>query len=197
MNFTDSDNYVTVGGDFTTVFDAEDYMAMVNSLDEVSVILHAHLILEEFLNIWSSRLTNTTDIFDGVFVPFKTKLVICKNLGLSSEYVEVFDKFNQVRNKFSHQRKFKLEQSLLKSLSGKVNSLESGHKMLPCEEFEIYLSGLDQCGQHCNVTFRWENADLKKKIVILFIVFILKLVQWMQHEFIKRGIEYKLIVAAL
>lgn len=49
-------DHVGVGGDFARVFDAEDYMAMVNALDEATVVLRAHLVLEEFLNIWPREL---------------------------------------------------------------------------------------------------------------------------------------------
>lgn len=75
--------HVNVGGDFARVFDFEDYLGMVSSIDETSVVLRAHLILEEFLNIWASRCTRTDDLFAGTFVPFKTKLCVCQNLGLS------------------------------------------------------------------------------------------------------------------
>ena len=39
--------YVGVGGDFGRVFDPEDYLTMVNALDEATVVLRAHLVLEE------------------------------------------------------------------------------------------------------------------------------------------------------
>jgi hypothetical protein len=91
----DPETHVGVGGDFERVFDHEDYLIMFNSLDEVSMVLRAHMILEEFLNIWCSRTTGTVHLFDGTFVPFKTKLVVARNLGLASEYEEVLDKFNE------------------------------------------------------------------------------------------------------
>jgi hypothetical protein len=56
---------VGVGGDFDRVFDPEDYLTMVNALDEATVVLRAHLVLEEFLNIWASRVTATEDLFEG------------------------------------------------------------------------------------------------------------------------------------
>ncbi|MCK0507274.1 hypothetical protein [Aromatoleum anaerobium] len=98
---------------------------MFNSLDEASVVLRAHLILEEFLNIWCGRLTGTDDLFAGTFVPFKTKLVVARNLGMASEYVEILEKVNEVRNRYSHRRKYVLEQSTLDGLKNKVNALPS------------------------------------------------------------------------
>jgi hypothetical protein len=86
-----SAQYVGVGGDFGRVFDPEDYLTMVNALDEATVVLRAHLLLEEFLNIWASRNTKTENLFDGAFVQFNTKLVICRNLGLDAAFTEVID----------------------------------------------------------------------------------------------------------
>lgn len=128
--------HVSVGGDFTRVFDYEDYPGMVNSHDEASVVLRAHLILEEFLNIWSSRSTRTEDLFAGAFVPFKTKLCVCRNLGLSNDYVEVLDKFNDIRNRYSHRRTYALEVNTLDSLRKKVDALTSNTKFLPCDQFD-------------------------------------------------------------
>ena len=119
------ETHVGVGGDFARVFDHEDYLIMFNSLDEASVVLRAHLILEEFLNIWCSRLTGTEDLFAGTFVPFKTKLVVARNLGLSSQYDEILDKFNELRNRYSHRRKYALQLSSLVVLKDKVNALPS------------------------------------------------------------------------
>jgi hypothetical protein len=82
---------------------------MLNALDKASVILRAHLILEEFLNIWCSRLTQTDDLFAGTFVPYKTKLVVAQNLGLDKDYENILDKFNEIRNRYSHRRKYALE----------------------------------------------------------------------------------------
>lgn len=186
--------HVKVGGDFARVFDHEDYLAMVNSFDEASVVLRAHLILEEFLNIWSSRCTHTEDLFVGTFVAFKTKLCVCRNLGLSVEYVEVLDKFNEIRNRYSHRRKYALEVNTLDSLRKKVDALACGTDHLPCDQFELLIEGVDSTGQRKQITHTWSTADTKKRIVVILVVLVLKLVQWMQNAFNVRGINYNLIV---
>jgi hypothetical protein len=189
-----ADTTVGVGGDFARVFDHEDYLTMFNSLDEVSVVLRAHMILEEFLNIWCSRITNTEDLFLGAFFPFKTKLVIAKNLGLSADYEIILNKFNDIRNSYSHKRKYILEASRLELIKNKVNALNSEKPMLPCEQFYIEASGTDQLGQRKEVKLEWSTMDTKKRVLLIFIQLVMKFVQWMQQEFIRRGIAYNLVV---
>jgi len=186
--------HVRVGGDFANVFDHEDYIAMVNAIDEASVVLRAHLILEEFLNIWASRITKTDDLFAGAFVPFKTKLCVCRNLGLSVEFFEILDKFNEIRNRYSHRRKYTLESSKLDSLCKKVDIILSDPEMLSCEKFELFIEGTDSNNQRRQITYTWITADTKKRIILVLIVFILKFVQWMQIEFNALGIKYNLVV---
>ena len=188
------ETHVGVGGDFARVFDHEDYLIMFNSLDEVSVVLRAHMILEEFLNIWCSRVTGTDDLFDGTFVPFKTKLIVARNLGLTPEYEDILDKFNEVRNRYSHKRKYALEYSRLDALKNKVNALHSDPPVLPCEQFHIYAQGKDQFGRQHELQHEWSSTDTKKRVLLVVIQLVMKFVQWMQLEFNRRGIRYSLIV---
>jgi hypothetical protein len=189
--------HVGIGGDFASVFDPEDYLSMVNALDEATVVLRAHLVLEEFLNIWASRVTCTDDLFAGAFVQFKTKLVVCRNLGLATDLFEILDKFNDIRNRYSHRRKYALEANALDSLREKVNALKSDHPLLPCEQFEIYLQGTDHSGQRSQLSYTWPTADTKKRLAIVQVILVLKFVQWMQGEFNARGIKYALVVLPL
>jgi hypothetical protein len=188
------ETHVGVGGDFARVFDQDDYMIMFNSLDEVSVVLRAHMIMEEFLNIWCNRITGTEDLFEGTFVPFKTKLIIAKNLGLAPEYEDILDRFNEVRNRYSHKRKYALEQSRLDALKNKVNALQSDPPMLPCEQYHIYAQGRDQFGRPHELRHEWSTTDTKKRVLLVVIQLVMKFVQWMQIEFNRRGIQYNLIV---
>lgn len=188
-----SETHVGVGGDFARVFDTQDYLIMFNSLDEVSVVLRAHMILEEFLNIWCSRVTSTEDLFAGTFVPFKTKLIVARNLGLASEYEDILDRFNEIRNRYSHRRKYALEESRLNSIKDKVNALHSEPAMLPCEEYHIYAQGHDQFGRPQEIRHEWSSTDMKKKVLLVVVQLVMKLVQWMQAEFNRRGIQYSLV----
>ena len=192
-----SSDHIPVGGDFATVFDPQDYLTMVNALDEATVILRAHLVLEEFLNIWAAKITGTEDLFAGAFIAFKMKLVVCKNLGLATDIYEVLDKFNEIRNRYSHRRKYVLESNALESLAAKVDALNCVVPLRHCSDFEIYADGTDGLGQRRQVTYRWTDGDTKKKLTIVQVILVMKLSHWMQSAFNTRGIAYKLIVSPL
>lgn len=138
--------HVPVGGDFSQIFDHKDYLAMISIPDEATCILRGHLILEEVLNLWSGKLTQTDDLYAGAFVPFKTKLVVSKNLGLSEELFRVLDKINEVRNRFSHRKGYELEDSVIESLKTRVNEIVPSAKVQKCETFHVFVGGNDQEG---------------------------------------------------
>jgi hypothetical protein len=191
----ESDHFA-VGGDFSNVFDSEDYLAMVNARDESALVLRAHLILEEFLNIWAARTTGAPDLFAGQFISFRTKLQISENLGMAADIAEVLDRFNALRNGFSHRRKHKIETSTLIALCSKVDALQSaGRTFTPCQAFEIYAEGNGPEGHRVNVSHTWSDADAIRKLLIVFIVFVMKFVVWMQAEFNRRGIACTLVTS--
>lgn len=187
-------SFVTISGDFASVFDHEDYIAMVNAQDEATVVLKAHLILEEFLNIWASKLTSASDLFAGTFVPFKTKLVICRNLGLSSDLFEVLGQFNEVRNRYSHRRKYRLEVQTIDSIRVKVDAIAGSPELVPCDRFEIALEGVDASQMRRRQAYTWASADSKKRVLVVLVVLVMKLVRYMQQEFKGRGIDYNLVL---
>jgi len=188
--FEGSEHSVT-GGDFAIVFDTEDYIAIARAADEVSTVLRAHLIMEEILNIWITKITGV-DVFGDVFVPFKNKLSIAENVGLANEFVEFLDRFNNMRNKYSHRRKYRVESSQLDSLCKRVDKLPSLIKSSTCEEFSIHISATTPAGTEENTVWTWHDSEPFKKIFILFLNFVFKCVDWMQAEFSKRGIQFQM-----
>ena len=130
----DDSSYTSIGGDFANVFDNSDYIALINSTDTAGIILRTHLILEDFINIWCSKITGTEDLFDGPFIAFKAKLNISKNLGLDKQFYDVLDKFNTIRNRYSHRRQYLLEESSLDSLCTSIDMLPPTEKILSCQK---------------------------------------------------------------
>lgn len=186
--------YVNIGGDFANVLDHNDYLDLINSTDTAGVVLRAHLILEDFLNIWCSKTSGSEDLFKGPFIGFRSKLSIAQNLGLDSKIFEVLDRFNKIRNRYSHNRRYTLEQSRLDALISFVDDLHISEKLLPCKDFSIYIGGADAAtGRNKEISYKYEDADLNKKIIIVFMVLVLNLLSWMQSEFERRGIHYTLI----
>ena len=190
----DDSSYTSIGGDFANVFDNSDYIALINSTDTAGIILRTHLILEDFINIWCSKITGTEDLFDGPLIAFKAKLNISKNLGLDKQFYDVLDKFNTIRNRYSHRRQYLLEESSLDSLCTSIDMLPPTEKILSCQKFSIFISGTNtSTGEKVQQEYQYKEADLNKKIIIIFIVLVMKLLIWMQSEFVRRGISYTII----
>lgn len=184
---------VAVGGDFNHIFDHKDYLAMISIPDEATCILRGHLILEEVLNLWSSKITNTEDLYAGIFVSFKTKLVVSRNLGMSEELFSVLDKVNDVRNKFSHRKGYQLEKSQIESLKNRVDNVVKSAMVQKCETFHIFVGGKDENGNSKEITYGWGDSCNRVKFVLVFVILMLKLTHWIQNEFITRGIKYTII----
>ncbi|CEP34355.1 MULTISPECIES: hypothetical protein [unclassified Halomonas] len=185
--------HVAVGGDFNRIFDHNDYLAMISIPDEATCILRGHLILEEVLNLWSSKVTNTEDLYAGIFVSFKTKLVVSRNLGISEELFTVLDKVNDIRNKFSHRKGYQLEKSQIESLKNRVDDVVESAKVQKCETFHVFVGGKDENGNPKEITYTWENSDNRVKFALVFVILMLKLTHWIQSEFNSRGITYTIV----
>ena len=186
---------IAVEGDFNRIFEHEDYLAMISIPDEATCIIRGHLILEEVLNLWSSKVTETDNLYADIFVPFKTKLVVSKNLGISDEIFAVIDKVNDIRNKFSHRKGYRLEKSQIESLKKRVDEIVKAAKIQKCETFHLFASGNDENGNAREITYTWDKSDNRIKFVLVFVVLMLKLTYWVQNEFNNRGIHYTIISA--
>ncbi|MCF5189565.1 hypothetical protein [Pseudomonas simiae] len=186
------DSHVAVGADFSRIFDAKDFLAMINIPDEALCVLRAHLMLEEYLNLWSGKTTGTEDLYAGSFVPFKTKLVISKNLGMPDELYSIIDKINEIRNRFSHRKGHVLEKSMLDALKKKIDSVVPAAQIQNCDEFQVYASGIDQHGKPASITHSWKGADSRIRFLIIFVIFMLKFTYWIQDAFNVRGIPYEI-----
>jgi len=186
-------DHVAISGDFSRIFDAADYMAMVNGTDEASCVLRGHLVLEEFLNLWIDKRTSTEDIFNGAFISFKSKLKVSRNLGLNKLHFAVLSHINDIRNRFGHRKGYVMEKSEIEALANKIDAISEPEKMVPCRNFSAYLSGKDQNGNQKDVEHKYEDSDLRMRFIILFVAFMLKLSWWLQSEFNARNIKYTII----
>ncbi|MCH5532116.1 hypothetical protein [Pseudomonas syringae] len=193
MNMNVADNHVAVGGDFSRIFEPKDFLTMINIPDAALCVLRAHLILEEFLNLWSGKVTGTEDLYAGGFVAFKTKLIISKNLGLSEELFIIMDRVNEIRNRFSHRKGHVLEASMLEALKKKVDLAVPAAPVLKCEEFSLWAGWTDQHGKPAQITHEWKGADTRIRFLIVFVAFMLKFTHWIQCAFNARGISYEIV----
>ncbi|MDO6693727.1 hypothetical protein Q4574_10550 [Aliiglaciecola sp. 3_MG-2023] len=187
------DKQIPFTNEMNNIFDNEDILSMINIPDETACILKAHLILEELLNCWSSQVTKCDDLYSGIFVSFKVKLTISKNLGLTKEVHDLLDKVNDIRNKFSHRKKFKLEKSAIESLKNKVNNFMSEANITKCEEFTLVVNGTDHTGERKEMIHKWETSENRIRFITLFMNLMVRLLFWMKIEFKKRGIDHSIL----
>lgn len=186
------DRHVPVGGDFVRIFDEQTFLSMLNSRDEAVVALKFHLVMEEFINIWCSKTTGLDDLFKGMdFVPFKTKLQIARNLGLTDDFFRSLDKLNGIRNKYSHRLKFEVGNSDVESLAALIDNCAVDSKVNRCSDFSVESSGLGQGGVRVSEKHNW-SSDNKKKLFIMCVTLTMKLTFWMQERFNEREISYTL-----
>lgn len=184
--------YVAVGADFSRIFEPNDFLAMINIPDEALCVLRAHLILEEFLNLWSRKLTGTEDMYNKGFVPFRTKLSKSKDLGMPDDIYVVMDKINEIRNRFSHRKGYALEGSMVDALKKKIDAIESTAQILRCEDLSVYAGGKDQHGNSMTITHSWVGADNRIRFLIVFMAFMLKFTLWIQEAFTAHGITFEI-----
>lgn len=187
-----NETYVAVGADFSRIFEPNDFLAMINIPDEALCVLRGHLILEEFLNLWSRKLTGDEDMYSKGFVPFRTKLTKSKDLGMPADIYTVMDKINEIRNRFSHRKGYSLEGSMVDALKKKIDAVESTAQILRCEDFSVYAGGKDQYGNSVGITHSWAGADNRIRFLIVFMAFMLKFTVWIQEEFTARGITFEI-----
>jgi len=186
------ERHVPVGGDFVRIFDEQTFLSMLNSRDEAVVALKFHLVMEEFINIWCSKITGLNDFFKGIdFVPFKTKLQIAKNLGLSDDFFRSLDKLNGIRNKYSHRLKFEVGDSDVESLAALIDNCAIDSMVNRCSDFSVESSGLGPDGLRISQLHNW-SSDNKKKLFIMCVTLTMKLTFWMQEQFNSKGISYTL-----
>lgn len=193
MSDVNSRTHKNFYGKFAEIFDKDDFLSMLNTNDESTVVLKGHLIVEDFLNVWSSLITSTEDLYAGGFVNFKTKINISKNLGLPDGICRALEKINDIRNRYSHRRKYRISTQEIDALRKSIDNSAPGIKVVSCEEYTLESSGLDENGVRRHLMYDWKNSDSAKKLFIMFVTFLMKLVFWIQGEFSARGIGYPMI----
>lgn len=192
MTIIDPELHVPIGGDFTNIFDPETFLSMLNSLDESTVVLKFHLIMEEFINIWCAKTTSVVDLFANIdFVPFKTKLGVAHNLGIPEDARKALDKLNTIRNRYSHRLKYAASAGDIESLTTLIDNAFPNARVNKCRDFSVDSEGTDVSGARAKQRHDW-NSGTSKQFFIMCVILTMKLTFWIQEQFQARGIEYTL-----
>lgn len=171
-----------------SIFNQDDILKMVNIPDEAACVLKAHLVLEGLVDAYCGSITNTDDLFSGAFFAFKLKLSVAKNLGLNNEIYVILDKVNDIRNRFSHRKKYSLEDSSVEGLKNRVNSFLGKTNINNCEDFVMIVGGALPNGERHEIHYKWSGSDNRQKFVLCFSVLMIKLVWWVQEDLKSKGI---------
>ena len=183
-----------IGGDLERALDKELIKGIVDTPDLIGCVLRVHFCLEEILNLWCNKVTSTDNLFDtGSFINFDTKLAIAKNLGLPADIANVFKQINIIRNKYAHRSAYILEENVLNSLKDNVDKIITPEKMDKIESFSIHPT--IAFGQAVKVT--WKEADIRLKFILVYFVFLIKLIHRLQLEFFNRNIPYSFRAATM
>lgn len=191
-SFTDNDGttYVRISGDFESIFNQKNMQGLINSNDEIAVILRGHLILEEFLNLWVLKNLGY-DIFGDKFFAFKTKLDISMRVGLRKEFINVLSEINTLRNKLSHRIGFEIKISDLNSIRDKVNRIKTSKEVDDCDTLTLTRVYHQDNGIE-SFSMDWNSSDFTNKLIAIIYTLIMKLIIEFQDEFIARDIDYKI-----
>ena len=185
--------YAPFSDEFSSVLNPDDYLSILDSKDQLTVVLKYHLITEEFLNLWCKKTTSCDQIFDRCFVPYKTKNQIARNLGLPDEAFEALDYLNELRNKFSHNHRYVISDGQNDKLRRLVDLFGTDLKLVQCAEFSIHTHERQENGLLLEVTYTWKDSPPEKKQFIALCLLTMKLTKWIQDAFIARGIDFKLV----
>lgn len=183
--------YTKISGDFEKIFDLGNMNSLINSNDEIAIMLRGHLILEEFLNLWATKITDTNDLFSDNFYTFKIKLSLAEKLGFRNDFVKCFDAINKLRNKLSHKIGYKISGSELESIKALVDNIGMDNLFYKCEQYYIGKEGILKSEKH-SVIEDWQNMDNKNRFLVVICILFLKVIFWMQTEFINRNIKLQI-----
>lgn len=80
---------------------------MLQSEDDIGIVLRAHLITENMIEAWCCASTNNESLFEGfgenLTMTYAAKLQLASNLGLNQFSVAELKRINKIRNARSHQ----------------------------------------------------------------------------------------------
>lgn len=191
MNKQEQLTYVRVGGDLKNAYNDQIIFELIRTSDLIGAILRLHFCLEEFLNVWCNKVTGVDDFFDIGFIGFDKKISIAQKLGLPDELAAVFKLFNKRRNDFAHDANSTITVDQLNDLRYKIDNIETFAKPVPkCNDNNFM--GLNFDGRE--ISWDSEGVTPKDRLVILYLVFALKLINRFDVAFKEKGIPFTYIV---
>ncbi|WP_445115668.1 hypothetical protein [Acinetobacter sp. WZC-1] len=174
------------GGDLAAAYNTGTINALINTKDLIGAVLRIHFCLEEFLNVWCSKITKCENFFDfNDRVSFEMKLAIAKKLGLPIELQAVFKIINRIRNKFAHNTNMEISDQELDDIRHAINRIPSyGSETIPT------IGTPDCVGLIGNREISWdmENVNVFDRLTLIYFIFSMKCLSVFNKEFTDRSI---------
>lgn len=162
-------------------------IALVNSQDDIGVMLRAHLLLEKSLEAWCICASGN-DMFFADFGPdtvlnFAAKNQLAKNFGLSESLRKFISKFNRFRNDRAHR---------IESMDIQQNEIDSLTSLMRCDYPEDMLSmdvfGLE-VAESRKVYFKDNSTSLRDKLIMLFSMLLIRMNKEAKLLALKQGYQ--------
>lgn len=185
------ESYTRLGGDFSQPYDLETIRALLYTKDTIGSVLRIHFCFERFLDLWCNKITGCDDFFNfgrGYdAADFKMKVGISKQLGLPSELVTVFNKFNKIRNGFAHNRNTKISDEELNNIRLLVDKILSyGDSPIPKMDDPSWSGKFDDR----TISWNMQNISTVDKLLLIYFTFSLKTTGIFVREFTDRQIPF-------
>lgn len=153
---------------------ANKLIALVNSQDDIGTYLRAHLLIEQTLESWIICSSGNRDFFAGfgenINLDFAAKAQLAKNFGMSGALHKFVKKFNNFRNKRSHQIEHsEITSSEIDSLSGLMQQ-EYPSVLPPVMDFKL---GVNEENAR-EVRFGDQTTSLRDKLIMLYAMFSIR-----------------------
>lgn len=180
-------NMTRTEADFLEVFDLDIAVALMESNDEIGVVLRIHFILESFIELWCNKITKNENFFDFSPRPnFSLKLEIAKKLGLNAEVAQFIKTFNSIRNGIAHKKENAISKSNIDSLRHALDSMPLFDNDVIAEMGDSKWSvQIDQR------RYDWKSSDMSNinRLIFLYFTFSIKAMDIFDKELAEKVIS--------
>ncbi|HHG9511380.1 TPA: hypothetical protein ACPY0D_001871 [Citrobacter amalonaticus] len=152
----------------------EKIVSLINSQDDIGVYLRAHLLIEQTLEAWLICSTNNRDFLAGfgenLSLDFAAKAQLAMNFGMSRELVKFVKKFNNFRNRRSHQ--IDSSEITISEIDTLVGLMQQNYpsELVPIRDFRLGV----YVGEPKVVRFNESETSLRDKLIMLYAMFSMR-----------------------
>lgn len=171
---------------FSEIFDLNITVALMESNDEIGVVLRIHFMLESFIELWCNKITKNEDFFDFSPRPnFSLKLEIAKKLGLDAEVARFVKTFNNIRNGIAHKKENAISKNNIDSLRHALESMPSFDSDVISE-----MGGSEWSIQIDRQRYDWKISDMSniRKLIFLYLTFSIRAMDIFEKELERKSV---------